>query len=80
MVLIGFFMFFSIIIRHRRFIPFLRIAFNMYYFGWVVYYFTVPGTITKADGQIYITPYFYLNLIVPVLYSLFAFLSAKTER
>jgi hypothetical protein len=80
MVLIGLMMFVSIFIRHRRFVPLVRIGVNIYYFGWVVFCYFAPGQITKTTEPFVILPIYYLNFVVPLIYAGLSYLSYSRER
>ncbi len=79
MVMIGILMFASIFVRHYRYTVLARCGVNVYYFAWSLYYYCGEGMITRAD-QYTVTPYFFLNFIVPVIYVSLSVVSWMQER
>jgi hypothetical protein len=67
MIFIGFIMFGTVFVSSWRFTSLIRIGVNLYFLGWALYCYIVPGQITKADAYT-ITPYYMLNFIVPIIY------------
>jgi len=79
MAMIGIIMFISIIVRNFRFMVLVRCGVNAYYLAWAIYYYLGKGLITKAD-QYTITPYYFLNFIVPVIYIALSLMSWQRDR
>jgi hypothetical protein len=79
MIFVGFIMFGTIFVRSWRFTSLIRIGVNLYFLGWAVYCYVVPGQITKADAYT-ITPYYLLNIIVPIIYILLSAASHFRRR
>jgi hypothetical protein len=76
--LLAMYMFFSIFLRHNKWIYLGRLVFPVYYIIKVTYNVMADGAISKEPSHIIYHSYA-INFIFPVIYILLAFLSRRDE-